>query len=66
LIGGKSGTQMIFFKACPKCHGDLHLDRDMHGVFVRCLQCGFMKDIADEGRLLRRLLVQAEEKSGVA
>ena len=35
---------MIFFKACPRCHGDLYLDSDMYGVYVKCLQCAFVKD----------------------
>ena len=26
--------KMFFFKACPKCQGDLHLDRDSYGAFV--------------------------------
>ena len=40
--------EMIFFKACPKCRGDLHLDRDPYGVYVECLQCGFTRDLTDE------------------
>lgn len=36
---------MIYFKACPKCHGDLTINRDGYGAFVSCLQCGFMRDI---------------------
>ena len=36
---------MIFFKACPKCHGDLTMGRDAYGSFISCLQCGFMRDV---------------------
>ena len=36
---------MIYFNACPKCHGDLTLSQDGYGAFVSCLQCGFMRDI---------------------
>ena len=36
---------MIYFNACPKCHGDLVLNQDGYGAFVSCLQCGFMRDI---------------------
>lgn len=36
---------MIYFNACPKCHGDLTLNQDGYGSFVSCLQCGFMRDI---------------------
>lgn len=36
---------MIYFNACPKCHGDLMMNQDGYGSFVSCLQCGFMRDI---------------------
>lgn len=36
---------MIYFKACPKCQGDLHLAEDIHGCYVSCLQCGFLRDL---------------------
>ena len=38
---------MFFFKACPKCHGDLYLDSDGYGTFVECLQCGLLRDLVD-------------------
>ena len=31
---------MIWFKACPKCHGDLVESGDIYGKYVSCLQCG--------------------------
>ena len=31
---------MIYFKACPKCRGELYSDRDAYGHFRKCLQCG--------------------------
>ena len=36
---------MIYFNACPKCHGDLTMNHDGFGSFVSCIQCGFMRDI---------------------
>lgn len=36
---------MWFFKACPKCCGDMYVDRDVHGTFVECLQCGLLRDV---------------------
>ena len=37
----------MWFKSCPKCKsGDLHLDRDTYGKFQRCIQCGFIRDVA--------------------
>ncbi len=36
---------MIYFNACPKCHGDLTMERDVYGAYIHCLQCGLMRDI---------------------
>ena len=35
---------MLFLKACPKCSGALFLEVDMYGRYIKCLQCGFLKD----------------------
>lgn len=37
-------------KACPKCHGDLALEQDIHGWFVQCMQCGLLKEIPAPAR----------------
>jgi hypothetical protein len=31
---------MFWFKSCPRCHGDLHLVREVGDHYVSCLQCG--------------------------
>jgi len=31
---------MFYLKACPRCKGDVHPDRDSYGSFHKCLQCG--------------------------
>ncbi len=36
---------MIYFGACPKCHGDVASSKDVYGSFLSCLQCGLMHDI---------------------
>lgn len=28
-------------KGCPKCNGDLYLDKDTNGWEEKCLQCGY-------------------------
>lgn len=35
---------MLYSKACPRCSGDIKLDRDNFGVYAKCLQCGFNRD----------------------
>ncbi len=37
--------EMIKFKVCPRCHGDLYLNEDIFGKYVNCLQCGYLKDL---------------------
>ena len=33
---------MLKLKGCPKCKGDLIIDRDMYGWFEQCIQCGYL------------------------
>ena len=55
---------MIMFKACPKCRGDMHVNRDIHGDYKECLQCGLMEDVEDPRRA--RLLEAVGVKEGKA
>ena len=41
---------MLYLKSCPKCRGDLYLDRDAYGAFRQCLQCGLIQDLLQAGR----------------
>ncbi|MBI2830372.1 MAG: hypothetical protein HYX81_04345 [Chloroflexi bacterium] len=36
---------MFRFKGCPRCHGDLLVDRDEFGWYEECIQCGFTRDM---------------------
>ena len=38
---------MIWFKHCPKCQGDLYNDRDYSSSSIKCIQCGFRRDVYD-------------------
>ena len=35
---------MMYFRACPKCHGDVVFERDVYGNYLACLQCGLVID----------------------
>lgn len=35
---------MLYFRACPKCHGDVVFQRDLYGNYLECLQCGLTID----------------------
>lgn len=36
---------MFYFKACPKCRGDMYVDRDAYGSFRKCIQCGLIDEV---------------------
>lgn len=36
---------MLRFKSCPRCKGDVLVDRDHHGWYEQCLQCGYHRDL---------------------
>ena len=35
---------MLYFKACPRCEGDINVRTDWYGEYMECLQCGWSKD----------------------
>ena len=32
-------------RGCPKCGGDVFLEKDTSGWYERCLQCGYNRDM---------------------
>jgi uncharacterized protein (DUF983 family) len=34
-------------KRCPKCGGNIFVDRDFRGWYEQCLQCGYSSDLAE-------------------
>lgn len=42
---------MFWLKACPRCRGDLHEEGDIYGVYVACIQCGYVLSPEQEGML---------------
>jgi hypothetical protein len=42
-------------KGCPRCSGDLFLDKDIHNWYEICLQCGYSKDL--------QILAEAKRKA---
>ncbi len=36
---------MFYLKACTKCRGDLILEQDAYGDFLKCMQCGTLIDV---------------------
>ena len=54
---------MIRFKACPKCAGDLYVNKDVQGNFLNCLQCGYLKDIKEAAETLSKPVTVEEKRS---
>ena len=42
---------MFWFKACPRCNGDLYRESDAYGPYVTCLQCSHYLTVAEEAEL---------------
>ncbi len=36
---------MIRIKQCPRCKGDVRLDRDQYGWYEECITCGYVHDL---------------------
>ena len=43
---------MLKLKACQRCGGDVHSNRDIYGHYKVCLQCGHMVDVPKPDRAL--------------
>ncbi|MCX6013020.1 MAG: hypothetical protein NTV30_06355 [Chloroflexi bacterium] len=43
------------FKGCPRCKGDLYLEKDTYGWYEECLQCGYMKDLQSQEVVLKTM-----------
>ena len=33
------------FKVCHRCEGNVLVDKDQHGWYEQCLQCGYLRDL---------------------
>lgn len=38
-------------KGCPRCDGDIFIDRDLYGWFEQCIQCGYTRDLRSTVKL---------------
>jgi DNA-directed RNA polymerase subunit M/transcription elongation factor TFIIS len=40
-------TKPLVIGKCPRCGGQLYIDKDFWGKFMVCIQCGYEKDIEE-------------------
>jgi hypothetical protein len=43
-------TRVIFFKGCSRCRGDMHVNQDIYGTYVQCIQCGRIKELGTSAK----------------
>ena len=48
---------MLKLKNCPRCEGDIRVDRDQYGWYEECIQCGYICD-------LKSIVTIQEQNSG--
>ena len=48
----RGGLDMVWLKQCKRCGGDLHENKDIHGYYIACLQCGRVLTREEESSLL--------------
>lgn len=53
---------MFRFKSCPRCKGAVLVDRDHHGWYEQCLQCGYQRDLEDMAKVQQRRTQEAKRK----
>ncbi len=51
------------FKSCPRCRGDVFVDEDLDRTYLKCLQCGYERELA---KIAPKPVTWHKEKSGVA
>ena len=56
----------IWFKACPRCSGNIKIAADMYGRYRQCLQCGFMEDLPEGRPSLVEGLTEAKQRKRTA
>ena len=58
---GKGGGVVMRFKSCPRCKGDVIIDRDQYGWYEQCIQCGYISDLKNMAEV-RQLRVKVKKR----
>jgi len=45
---------VFYFKGCPRCKGDVYVEKDSYGTYRKCLQCGRTQDLVLRPGVSRR------------
>lgn len=50
-------------KSCPRCRGNLYIDKDIYGWYEECFQCGylmFLEQINETGEFIPAQVINIE------
>jgi len=53
---------MLKLKGCPRCKGDVVVERDFDGWYEECLQCGYRHDLRIETPIPPELVARKRVK----
>ncbi len=53
------------FKSCPRCDGDIFIDRDLYGWFEQCLQCGYAHYLMKTVQASQQAYIEEEKERRV-
>ena len=42
---------MLRLKSCPRCKGDIVVERDHYGWYEQCFYCGYIRDLGSKGKI---------------
>ena len=54
IIEGARDMVMWKLKSCPRCRGDIAIERELDGWYEQCLQCGYLRDLARITKVYQR------------
>ena len=64
MKGGGRWAPKVLLHECPRCRGDLVFDRDIFGMYLECLQCGWVLDLDWAHKLQDRVERVLQERKG--
>ncbi len=50
------------YKSCPRCQGDIFIDEDIDGNYIKCLQCGYEKELTRDSRAQNNQLTNLNQE----
>ena len=59
----KGGTAMVLWKLknCPRCGGDIFIDRDLDTWYAQCLQCSYRQEMESPNEVERQTVTAGTE-----